>query len=125
VLVPSWDAERLQALRAFTNAHVPPGGWILDLANQPALYFFLERSNPTRFYQTPLMAAFQDEVLADLRKRPPHLVVVASGTWLDAPDRRANRDRVPRVWDYVLEHYPQRVTVNRMVLALPSGQSTK
>jgi hypothetical protein len=122
VLVFPWDAERLRALRAFTDAHVPLGGWILDLANQPALYFFLERGNPTRFYQTPLMAPFQDEVLAALRERPPHLVVLTTGTWLDAPDGRANRDRVPRVWDYVVEHYPHRVALGGTVLALPADR---
>jgi hypothetical protein len=121
-LVPAADAELLAALREFTDRRVPRGAPILDLANQPALYFFLERVNPTRFYQTPWMAPFEEEVLASLKTNPPRLVILASSTWLDAPDGRTNRSRIPRIWQYVAEHYPRTVRIKGLTLALPAGE---
>jgi hypothetical protein len=95
-----------------------PDGPILDLSNRPGLYFFLDRVNPTRFYQVPIMEPFQDEVIRDLERDPPALVILSSGTALDTFDGRSNADRIPRVWAYILAVYPRRVSIDGNIFAL-------
>ncbi len=118
-LVSAPDAARIELLRGFVERNAAKGP-VFDLSNQPALYFFLERRNPTRFYQTALMEPFQDEVLKDLERDPPAFVFLSSGGYLDAPDGRSNESRVPRVWNWVEARYPRRVLVRKTVVALPA-----
>ena len=97
VRVPSDQERTLRALLELTSERVPQGTQIFDLSNRPALYFFSKRMNPTRFYQAPMMAPFEDEILRDLGARPPALVFLTSGTWLDAIDGIPNSRRIPRM----------------------------
>jgi hypothetical protein len=122
VFVPEAEERNLRALIEFTDRHSPPGSTVLDLSNRAGLYFFLRRVNPTRFAEVPPMAPFQDEVLGDLRARPPTLVFLTSGSWLDAIDGIPNSRRIPRVWSWVEENYPVRVKVGDTVVALPAGR---
>jgi hypothetical protein len=120
IRVPGNEERNLRALIEFTNRHAPAGAPVLDLSNRAALYFFLERVNPTRFAEVPPMAPFQDEVLRDLRRRPPAVVFLESGGWLDAIDGIPNSRRVPQVWKWVTENYPVRAKVGDTVVALPA-----
>jgi hypothetical protein len=119
IQVPREEQESLRALIGFTDRHAAPGAPVLDLSNRGALYFYLRRVNPTRFAEVPPMAAFEDEILRDLRTRPPALVFLTSGSWLDAIDGIRNSQRIPRVWAWVLENYPVRAKVGETVVALP------
>ncbi len=71
------------------------------------------------------MAPFQDEILGQLRARPPALVFLETGTWLDAIDGIPNSRRIPRVWAWVLENYPVRAKVGDTVIALPAGADSR
>ena len=119
VIVPRAAAERLRALVAFANDNSAVQDYVLDLSNQPALYFFLQRRNPTRFYQVPLMAPFQDEVIRSLTEHPPRFVVFSSGNWLDRIDHIPNAERIPDVWQWVSARYPRRVPVSSLIIGLP------
>jgi hypothetical protein len=121
VLVPRPAAAQLRALVTFTSNNSADQDYVLDLSNEPALYFFLRRRNPTRFYQVPLMAPFQSEVLRSLTEHPPRFVVLSSGTWLDRIDRIPNADRIPDVWRWVSARYPRRVAVANVTIGLPEG----
>ena len=118
IRVPRDSAENLRQLLEFVDAHAPPGEPILDLSNRAALYFFSKRPNPTRFTEVPPMATFEDEVLLDLRRNRPALVILESGTGLDAIDRIPNSRRIPRVWAWVEENYPVKVKVAGSTVAL-------
>ena len=119
ILVPRDAAEGLGQLLAFVDAHAPPGAPVLDLSNRAAIHFFARRPNPTRFTEVPPMAAFEDEVLADVERNRPALVILESGTWLDSIDRIPNPRRIPRVWAWVEKNYPARVKVGSSTVALP------
>lgn len=121
IRVPRVEEENLRTLTEFTDRHVAPGAPVLDLTNRAALYFFLRRVNPTRFAEVPPMAPFQDEILEQLRARPPAFVFLETGTWLDAIDGIPNSRRIPRVWAWVLENYPVREKVGDTIVALPRG----
>jgi hypothetical protein len=118
-MVPAEEAEKLLRLCEAIE-ELAPKGPLLDLSNRPALYFFLDRVNPTRFYQVPMMEPFQDEVIRDLERDPPSLVLLSSGTAFDAFDGRPNPDRIPRIWTFVTARYPRRVLFDGNVLALPA-----
>jgi hypothetical protein len=119
IRVPRTEEENLRMLTEFTERHAPPGAPVLDLTNRAALYFFLRRVNPTRFAEVPPMAPFEDEILSQLRARPPAFVFLETGTWLDAIDGIRNSTRIPRVWAWVLENYPVREKVGDTIVALP------
>ncbi|HEU5248659.1 MAG TPA: hypothetical protein VFW15_01610 [Thermoanaerobaculia bacterium] len=117
--VPRDEERNLRALIEFTDRCAPPGAPVLDLSNRAGLYFFLRRVNPTRFAEVPPMAPFEDEILRDLATRPPALVFLETGTWLDAIDGIPNSRRIPRVWAWVLENYPVRARVGDTTVLLP------
>jgi hypothetical protein len=118
VRVPEEEARNLGEIIRFVNQQTPPDSRILDLSNEPALYFFLKRQNPTRFYQVPMMAPFQEEVLRDIKNSPPAAIVLESGGGLDAMDDVPNSTRIPRVWSYVTSAYPRQFRVGTATIAL-------
>jgi hypothetical protein len=119
--VPREAAESLRELLPIVHPHAEPGAPILDLSNRAAIHFFARRSNPTRFTEVPPMATFEDEVLADVQRKRPALVILESGTWLDAIDKIPNSSRIPRVWAWVEENYPVKRKVAGSTVALPRG----
>ena len=121
IRVPRDAAENLRELLEFVDAHAPASAPVLDLSNRAALYFFMRRPNPTRFAEVPPMAVFEDEVLADIQRSRPALVILESGTGLDAIDRIPNSRRIPRVWAWVEENYPVKRKVAGSTIALPVG----
>ena len=120
VLLSTAQVAELDALARFTAAHSKPDDPVLDLSNRPALYFLLERRNPTRFYQTPMMAPYEDEVIRSLQRTPPAFVILTSGTYLDVFDRKPNWKRIPAVWDYVRRLYPVTERVAGSTIARPA-----
>ena len=84
------------AVRAAVLADDEP---LFDFSNQPALYFFADRPNPTRFFQIPIVSPprFQKEVIRDLEATRPPLVLRRSPDHLDRFDGLDNRDRAQAV----------------------------
>jgi hypothetical protein len=106
---PAGEASRrriaavTEAIRSRTGPDTP----IFDFSNQPALYFYADRPNPTRFYQTPLMSPlpFQREAIRDLEASPPAVVIMTSPDRFDRFDAVTNRDRAPMVASWIEHHY--------------------
>jgi len=119
-LVPAREATEIAALDAWLRRALPPGSTVLDLTNRPALYFFLDRRNATRFYQLPLMQPFQPEVIRGLRSKPPSAVLLQHEKPWDTTDGFPNPAWARQVWDYVEEAYPRRVQVGETLIALPA-----
>ncbi|MEO8218992.1 MAG: hypothetical protein ABI718_18100, partial [Acidobacteriota bacterium] len=100
-------AERVEAVRMAVGRVVSPGRPIFDFSNQPALYFFADRPNPTRFYQIPILspAAFQRETIVALERSKPALVLRRSPADFDDFDGITNDLRAPAVAAYIDDHY--------------------
>ncbi len=98
---------------------------IYDFSNQPALYFLADRPNPTRFYQVPIVSpiALQREVVRDLERSRPALIVMSSPDSYDRFDGVLNRDRAPLVASWIEHHYKPDVMVEGVDLWVP--QKTK
>ena len=80
---------------------------IFDFSNQPALYFFADRPNPTRFYQVPILSPkrFQAETITALEKAKPKVVIRKSPEGFDTFDGISNDIRAQAVAAYIDDHY--------------------
>jgi hypothetical protein len=91
---------------------------IFDFSNQPALYFYADRRNPTRFYQVPIISPprFQAEVIRDLERSRPAVVLRGSPTGFDRFDGIRNEVRAQAVAAWIDANYEFRRTVRGLEL---------
>jgi hypothetical protein len=80
---------------------------IFDFSNQPAFYFFADRPNPTRFYQIPIAspAAFQAEIIRNLEKAKPKVIIRRSPELFDQFDGVTNDLRAQALAAYIDDMY--------------------
>jgi hypothetical protein len=99
--------NRVEAVKSAVDALSKPGQPIFDFSNQPALYFFCDRPNPTRFYQVPILSppAYQAETIRALERAKPPLVIRHSPQEFDVFDGIDNSIRAQAVAAYIDDHY--------------------
>jgi hypothetical protein len=66
---------------------------------------------------------FQQDVIAELRRRPPAAVLLQRDAPFDTTDGVPNPIWIPQVWRYIAERYPRRVRVGETLIALPSQRA--
>lgn len=98
---------RIGSVRYHVDDLTPKGSAIFDFSNQPAFYFFLDRPNPTRFYQVPILspAGFQRQTIEALERSKPPLVIRRSPQGFDVFDGIDNSIRAQAVAAYIDDHY--------------------
>jgi hypothetical protein len=99
--------HRIDQVRFWVTQLSPRGAPIFDFSDQPALYFFCDRPNPTRFYQVPIMSppAFQREVILALERAKPPIAIRRSPAGFDVFDGIDNAVRAQAVASYLDDHY--------------------
>jgi len=99
--------HRIDQVRYFVADLSRRGAPIFDFSNQPALYFFCDRPNPTRFYQVPVLSPpeFQREVIVALERAKPPIVIRRSPQQFDAFDGIDNSVRAQAVASYINDYY--------------------
>ncbi|HJT16850.1 MAG TPA: hypothetical protein VJ853_05665, partial [Thermoanaerobaculia bacterium] len=99
--------HRIDQVRYFVTDLSPRGAPIFDFSNQPALYFFCDRPNPTRFYQVPILSppAFQRETILALERAKPPIVIRKSPQEFDVFDGIDNSVRAQAVASYINDYY--------------------
>ncbi len=99
--------DRVDAVSREVRAVLADDEPLFDFSNQPALYFFADRPNPTRFYQTPIISpvALQQEVILALESSKPRIVLRGSPEGYDNFDGIPNDLRAPAVAAYINDHY--------------------
>jgi len=99
--------HRIDQVRFWVTDLSRPGAPIFDFSNQPALYFFCDRPNPTRFYQVPILSPpqFQREVIVALERAKPPIVIRRSPQQFDVFDDIDNSVRAQAVASYINDHY--------------------
>jgi hypothetical protein len=112
------NATELAALNGFI-AREAPAGTILDLSNERALYYLLQRKPAIRCSDVAMLAAppFRAEAMAQLESAPPACVIVEGLPEVDVYDGMPNEKRVPWLFAWVDEHYPRREKIGRFVVA--------
>ncbi len=99
--------HRIREVSAQIVTLTGPDEPIFDYSNQPAFYFFANRPNPTRFYQVPIISPrrFQAEVIRDLERARPKVIIKTSPEGFDRFDNIPNALRTQAVEAYVLDCY--------------------
>jgi hypothetical protein len=99
--------NRIESVRYHVFDLSRKGSPIFDFSNQPAFYFFLDRPNPTRFYQIPILspANLQREAIAALERAKPQVVIRRSPQGFDVFDGIDNSIRAQAVAAYLDDHY--------------------
>lgn len=94
---------------------------IFDFSNQPALYFYADRRNPTRFYQVPILSPlrFQAEAIRDLERSRPSVVLRGSPTGFDRFDGIRNEVRAQAIAAWIEANYEFRRSVRGVELWTP------
>jgi len=115
------NAADLAALNDLVQREVPKGETILDLSNERALYYLLDRRPAVRCADVGMLspAAMSAEALQQLNAHPPRLVVLHGLKGLDELDGVSNRERAPEIFAWVDAHMPRRVQAGRYTVALP------
>ena len=113
------NASDLGQLNGLLATVAPPGAPILDLSNELALYYLLQRRPAIRCPSVAMLAAprLTAEALKELETNPPACVIVEGMKELDGFDGVSNRERVPALFAWVDAHYPRRTRVGRFVVA--------
>lgn len=115
------NAADLAALNDLVQREVPRGEPILDLSNERALYYLLDRRPAVRCADVGMLSppAMSAEALQQLSAHPPRLVVLHGLNGLDELDGVSNRERAPEIFAWVDAHMPRRVQAGRYTVALP------
>lgn len=123
-----YDSAAVADLQRIVNAYLGPHGRLLDLTDEPALfYYFLNRDPASRWYAPNGIAytpQLQRNLIAELRRSPPKLII------LDDTDSKMYglpaMDGIPvdvelyLVSRWVLQHYrPLLESHGRTIYALP------
>lgn len=113
------NAADLAALDQFVNAHAAPGAPILDVSNERALAYLLERKPATRCNDIAMLSAppLLAEAMGELAAHPPPLVILSGSPFVDQFDNLPNRQRVPPLFAWIDANYPKREKVGRFVVA--------
>jgi hypothetical protein len=119
---------RIESVRYHVFDLSPRGTSIFDFSNQPAFYFFLNRANPTRFYQVPILSPpeFQRETIQSLERAKPPIVIRRSPQGFDVFDGVDNSIRAQAVAAYLDDHYAYARSVRGVELwtRKPAARST-
>ena len=110
--------RRVEAVGEEVRKRLDPGDPMFDFSNQPALYFFADRPNPTRFYQIPIlsMPMLQQEAIQRLEETKPKIVLRGSPSGFDSFDGITNDLRAPALAAYIGDRYRYSATVEGVEL---------
>jgi hypothetical protein len=113
------NAADLAALYELVNAHAAPGAPILDVSNERALAYLLERKPATRCNDIAMLSAppLLAEAMGELAAHPPPLVILSGSPFVDQFDNLPNRQRVPQLFAWIDANYPKREKVGRFIVA--------
>jgi len=100
----------------FVRRHVAKNQSIFFLSNEPGLYMFTNKVNPTRFDLPYIVItkAKRYELLADFQKRPPDFIINNTKEW--DVDGISNRQRMPEVSSFIDKNYKEYKKNNGIVV---------
>ena len=115
------NAKDLEALNGLIVALDRNHGTILDLSNERAIYYLLQRRAPIRCMEISMLSVprMLDEAMAQLNAHPPVCVILEGYAEVAKYDGLSNRDRVPALAAWIDAHYPNRRHAGRFLVALP------
>jgi hypothetical protein len=114
------NADELAALNGLLARVAPNDAPILDLSNERALYYLLQRRPALRCFDIAMLSApmLRDEAMQQLAHTPPACVIVEGLPQVDQFDGVPNKLRVPWLFAWVDANYPRREHAGRFTVAL-------
>jgi hypothetical protein len=108
-----WIREDTRQIRDYITTHTTQNDYIFAFPSNPAYYYLTNRKNPTRFYESWYAdpQPFTNEMLADLKKHEPKVVIYEDGSWMDAPDGISMKERLPEVSAWLKKTYPKETKI--------------
>ncbi|MBO0760266.1 MAG: hypothetical protein J2P40_03220 [Candidatus Dormibacteraeota bacterium] len=114
------DRASYDDIRTVLSSYLGPDDWIFDFSNAPGLYYYLLGYTPhTRYYHVSMAIpqAAQEDLVAQLRRDPPKLVVLFNGRYgADDWDAIPNMVRHYAVSQYILDNYRPLLSVRGQLL---------
>lgn len=114
--VSSTQQTYIQSIQKFVGKNTNSSDYVYFLADEPMMYMFVDRLNPTRF-DLPFVANTIDkrlEVLQSIKDKKPKYIFENTKAW--AVDGINNRSRLPEVSNYIDSHYFRKTTINDEVI---------
>jgi hypothetical protein len=113
------NANDLASLKAFLDTLGPPDAPFLDISNERALYYLLQRKPPLRCMEISMLSVPElfAEAMGQLNTHPPVAVVLSGYPEIAAFDGVDNRTRVPELARWIDANYPQKTQVGRFMVA--------
>lgn len=113
-----WISKDAEQVKNHILKNTGKGDYIFAFTADPMYYYLTGRKNPTRFnvswFADP--QPYTNEMLSDLKKNPPWLVIYKEGSWMDAPDTIKMEDRIPEVNEWIVKNYPTRTMVGNTII---------
>jgi hypothetical protein len=114
----AWLPDEVREVRDYIVTNSKPDDSLFVLSSQPIYYYLTNRNNPSRFYISWFAdpQPFTDELLSDLKKNPPKLIIYQTGNYYDRPQFIPMADRLPEVNKWILDTYPVSTQVTDTVV---------
>lgn len=113
-----WINQDTTNIAAYIQHNTKPDEPIFVFTQQPIYYYLTNRQNPSRFY-IPWFAdpgKLSAELLKDLTKNPPKIILYNSGTSWDKPDGYTMAERAPEVESWIRNNYRTEIRVGPATL---------
>jgi hypothetical protein len=116
--IPPNETAQINRVVSYIRDHSAPEERVYDFSSQAGLLFFAERRSVSRYFQTcyACLPSMQQEVVADLDRLRPRLVIYSAGTSFDAIDRVPATARHPLIASYLKDHYAHATNAGRVVI---------
>lgn len=106
----------IKTIQDFVSRRVKKNEKIYILNNDPGLYFLVDRLNATR-YDLPLLAetiGMRYEIVNQLKENHPIFIIEDKNAW--AVDGVSDRQRMPEVFNYVIQNYKFKTNVGSYII---------
>jgi hypothetical protein len=115
----SQNATDLASLQAFLDSLGPHDAKILDVSNERALYYLLQRQPPLRCMEVSMLSVpdLLSEAMGQLNADPPVAVILSGYPEILAFDGVPNSVRAPELARWIESNYPVKTQVGRFLVA--------
>ena len=109
-----WETANVKNISNYIVNITNNNDYLFVLSSDPIFYYTTGRTNPTRFSISWFAdaAPLEKEMLQDLQKKPPKVILYESGTYYDRPEFISMKQRLPLVNEWILQNYPNSVQVS-------------
>ena len=120
IKIPEDQLKTIIEVKNYIEENTNKADFIYDFANQGAYYFLLDRPSPTKYFNVVYSSTveMQNEVIDELEKKKPKVVIFSTGTIYDGIDGIPSSKRHKIVYNYIIKNYSFAKLINGTSLYL-------